>query len=126
MEELLEIRKKVNWQQLEEFKSRLYNKMSKKEFLGAFMQTFLIQDVIGCSKEMYENDFYSACHRMVDSTSLVQAEIDFFHKIIDLKDKVSFVKKCQDVYGNTHNLENCTLGKLIKDCLSESQWVDIY
>lgn len=123
----------VNAKQLEQFKSLLKDKMNRKYYLSVYLGSFLgdqyfpmTEENFDLVKTMDDVKFNGYCHKTIDSISLCEEEIDFFHAMVDISDKENYIERCLELYQNTKNLEKCQLGENILKCLEESKHVKIY
>jgi len=80
--------------------------MTREEYLSNYLCSFLGN--YPCKINNFDSNF----HRVVDSNSLCNEEIDYFHKMIDcrLEESENYIDKWIKLFKETKNLDACQLG----------------
>ena len=112
--------KKIGEQQFNEFKASISNlkEVSRKEYLCLFLNRFLGNYL---HKNIDNDKFDTYCHKVINSISLCEEEIEFFHEMVDHSTKNNYIDELIEIYHRIDNLENCQLGENILKCLDASK-----
>lgn len=130
------IMEKIEREQLESFKTLIseHKTMDVDWYLCLFLGTFLSRDSFPQEKKNFEffkmkmNDkeyMRGYFDRVIDSVSLCEPEIIFFHKMVKLADSDDYIKVCLKEFDSTSRLKDCQLGPNIKKCLEASDGIVI-
>ena len=116
--------KKISKERIEKFSEMIngIDKITKNEYIEMFLEHFLGNNFKSSSFE--DDQFKKYWNVKIDSVSLCEPEIQFFHDILNL-DNNNFIEDCIDVYNNTNNLSNCQLGFEIIQILTTSKTITI-
>ncbi|XWV26334.1 hypothetical protein QJ857_gp0740 [Tupanvirus soda lake] len=127
-----DIMTKVEAEQFESFKSLIKDKMARKFYICVYLATFLGHIYFPINEHDYniisrtpETKFKKYCHKIINSISLCQPEIDFFHAMVDIDKPQNYIQQCLELYKNTKDLEKCQLGDNMLKCLEASKHIDI-
>jgi hypothetical protein len=100
---------------VEKFKSRLFKKMHRTDFMTKFITTF-----IRCnpSKNMNLDEIKEYLHNYVNDTSLCEQETIFFNELINCDAQPEkYIDTLKSIYYKINGLENCQLGNCIIKCI---------
>jgi hypothetical protein len=118
------ILKRANEEQFAQFKTKIQPNMTRRAFLVAFYDTFLdlprtsMDWLLACD----ETIFRSYISQLIDSTSLLSAEVEFMKKMITLAPKDYLTQ-----FHATEDLASCQLGpvmQMILDYTKENIVID--
>jgi hypothetical protein len=90
-------------------------------FLGHFLGFDSTHDMSGTDDSAFDNNL----HGFIDSVSLCEPEIIFFHACVNLKKSDDFISGYIKLYNETDNLKNCQLGNQILTNLESSKKLTI-
>ena len=100
-----------------EFIDTLHVNMSRIEYVHLFLTTFLGKVIPPTDIE----NFYSICHKIINSVSLCWQEVEFFHNLVTLNFSDNYINNLIDIYFDIEHLDNCSLGYNILRCLIASE-----
>eukprot|EP01116_Phalansterium_solitarium_P014783 TRINITY_DN32607_c0_g1_i1.p1 TRINITY_DN32607_c0_g1~~TRINITY_DN32607_c0_g1_i1.p1 ORF type:complete len:129 (-),score=17.09 TRINITY_DN32607_c0_g1_i1:143-529(-) len=112
MDDFESIMKQVEEQSVNEFRNQAraldgQGPVDRRRFVSFFLGHFLGYDLSHANS--------SVLHEAVDSVSLCEPEIVFFHRCVDAD--AQNANEFLDIFRNIVDLENCQLGPSIKRCL---------
>jgi hypothetical protein len=128
MEELM---KSINKQQLDNFTKCLNiyrgasRTMNRQLYLSIYLGNFLGNYFKLPLQTQTDEKFNSFCHKVIDKISLCSEEIEFFHKMVDVKEADNYINKWIELYNSIENLKNCQLGENILKCIELSKHLSI-
>ncbi|XWV25073.1 hypothetical protein QJ856_gp0704 [Tupanvirus deep ocean] len=132
MNSFKEIMAKIEAEQFLDFKSLIKNKMERRFYICVYLATFLGHDYFPINEHDYstisktnEVTFKAYCHKIINTISLCQPEIDFFHAMVDIDNPINYIQQCLELYSNTKDLRNCQLGGNMLKCLEASTHIEI-
>ena len=127
--------KQIHEKQLEEFKHTIEDKQSicVNYYLCLFLGSFLGKECLPQTPDDFarmtsmvnEGKFVSYFNCVIDSVSLCGQEIEFFHKMVNLKNSENYIETCINAYKKIDGLERCQLGGNILKFLECSKDIDL-
>ncbi|AKI80555.1 hypothetical protein [Niemeyer virus] len=108
------------------FSDKIQNEtsMNRNKFLKIYLATFLGEQYFD-ELDLNSDKFDDICHDVIDSISLCEEEIYFFHEIVNLHNTRDYITECINKYHSVNNLDKCQLGGSIMKCLKASSHLEI-
>lgn len=114
----LQLRKKYENEQFQNFCSELKEKMSRMEYVCLYLNTFLGKFL---SMKIAKEKFDDTAHVLINNISLCHEENGFFHQLVDYRQNENYIDGLINLYHETKNLDKCQLGENMLKCLEASK-----
>lgn len=119
----LQLKKKIEDHQFEEFKKNLKKSMTKTDYDCNFVNTFLGKFL--STQKISKDQFVAAAHMLIENMGIRGPEASFLHNLLDHPHTDNYVEDLIKLYHETNGLDKSQFGGLMFRCLEASKTTKI-